>query len=80
MRCTACGDPKCEIVWRECIHGCISIIPQFIGGYVKVMSARGQESIDVFSKDEAIHVANERSLTLGGWLQDVKKAMEADRG
>lgn len=65
--CTACDDPHCDTIWRECVHGCISITPQFFGGYLKVMSARGQQVYHCAHMDEALKMAETESQVLGGW-------------
>lgn len=67
-----CGDPDCPTVWKECLHGLVSIIPKTVGaGAFTVKGQGGRDKVQVIPVGtlmQAVQAAEDLSKEYGGWL------------
>lgn len=64
-----CGDPHCETIHRECVHGLVSIIPTGFGYTVKTFTPRAVEISPLPNLMMAIDQAEKDALSIGGWIR-----------
>lgn len=67
-----CGDANCPTVWKECVHGLVSIIPseKAFGGFT-VKGQGGRDKVQLIPCGTlmgATVAAEDLSREYGGWL------------
>lgn len=64
-----CGKESCATVWKECLHGWVSIIPSTFGYTVKGQGGRDKaQVIPTQSLMSAVNAAEDLSKEYGGWI------------